>query len=141
MNIYVKFSTKYEQLESSDTIHRDFLQKSDLPHRGRCWGSDSPDEGLEVTGESLFSLPKASVWVDRSELLETCCPVGLTGVWCWRGLLVGSRVSGEKGELGWNGGRARMGWNPGASVSIHLHIRLLRPSERCGLQTLYESHF
>ena len=34
-----------------------------------------------------------------------------------------------------------MGWNSGASVSVHPHIRLLRPLERCGLQILYESRF
>lgn len=93
----------------------DFLEESNLPRRGRCWGSDGPDEGLEVTGESLFSLPKASVWVDRSELPETCCPVRLTGVWCWWGLLCG-----EKGELG--GMAGERGW-AGTPAPLSLFIR------------------
>lgn len=63
----------------------------------------------------------------------------------WGLALVGAAV-GQQGQrreerAGWTGGRARMGWNPGASVSVHPHIRLLRASERCGLQTWYESCF
>lgn len=70
--------------------------------------------------ESLFSLPEALVWVDRSALPETCCAVGLTGVWCWWGLLSGSRVSGEKGGLG--GREGERGW-AGTPAPPSLFIR------------------
>ena len=55
------------------------------------------------------------------------------------GAAVGQQGQRREGRAGWTGRRGRMGWNPGASISVHPHVQLLRALERCGLQTWYES--
>lgn len=77
-----------------------------FPIVGNSWSSEGPDQGLDVKEESRSSLPEASVWMDRSDLLESCFQSGPSRVWWW--------VWAVEGQQGWQwGGRA--GWGIGKS--------------------------
>ena len=80
--------------------------------------------GLEVTGESLPSLPEALVWVDRAELLESCCPGGVHRVSVGLG-------KGREGRAGWSVGESEDGLEPRA-------LLCLCPSPRLTAETFVE---